>query len=238
LAVLNDCINLQALDLSQCEFDMIPPRLLQSQWTFLKRLSLSNNNLTNIPLGFLSTFVNLVELDLSHNGLSTIPQQISNFKMLHKLDLSDNVISSLPQMPEGVETNSSLKELILDDNPLDLLPPRMFGLHSITKLSLKNVNVANIPERVLKKGTKHIIEYLNTVNQQETIAWHKFKLCLCGKEGVGKTTLFHVLTNKKKQTRDVATDGIQVRNWELKKDGLSFNVFDMAGQIVFYQTHV
>ncbi|MEQ2205777.1 hypothetical protein XENOCAPTIV_013591, partial [Xenoophorus captivus] len=76
---------------------------------------LSYNQLTEIPRE-LENSKNMLVLNLSHNGIDSIPNQLFiNLTDLLYLDLSDNKLDSLPpQMRRLVH----LQTLILNNNPL------------------------------------------------------------------------------------------------------------------------
>lgn len=76
---------------------------------------LSYNQLTEIPRD-LENSRNMLVLNLSHNGIDSIPNQLFiNLTDLLYLDLSDNKLDSLPpQMRRLVH----LQTLILNNNPL------------------------------------------------------------------------------------------------------------------------
>ena len=76
---------------------------------------LSFNQLTEIPRD-LENSKNMLVLNLSHNGIDAIPNQLFiNLTDLLYLDLSDNKLDSLPpQMRRLVH----LQTLILNNNPL------------------------------------------------------------------------------------------------------------------------
>lgn len=76
---------------------------------------LSHNQLTEIPRD-LENSRNMLVLNLSHNGIDSIPNQLFiNLTDLLYLDLSDNKLDSLPpQMRRLVH----LQTLILNNNPL------------------------------------------------------------------------------------------------------------------------
>jgi hypothetical protein len=222
--------------LENCLLETLPAPLLLPQWSTLTSLSLESNYLSHLGNNFASQFLNLAELNLAHNSFSVLPLELSRLVRLTKLNVADNSIRII--QPEVLETLKSLRELVLDDNPIDILPPRLAEISTLSRLSLRNVVVSNVPAKTVSKGTKAIIDHLRHIIHQETAIWRRFKLCLCGKEGVGKTTLLNVTMTRKKYNRDVSTDGISVHEWNFPKDSFSFRVFDMGGQATFYPTHV
>jgi internalin A len=70
----------------------------------LQHLDISFNELAGIAAGTFQHLINLVHLNLSHNHLQQIPEDVSDAKSLKVLDLSSNDLTQLPpslsQMPE------------------------------------------------------------------------------------------------------------------------------------------
>ena len=63
----------------------------------------------------------------------------------------------------------------------------------------------------------------------------RVRLCVCGPEQVGKTTLVRALGGKVNQRQDSRTVGIDILM--LRLDAAAFSVWDFAGQPEFYVTH-
>lgn len=101
-------------------FQLFPPKkrlfiqVIQNHSHFPTK-DLSYNQLTEIPRD-LENSRNMLVLNLSHNGIDSIPNQLFiNLTDLLYLDLSDNKLDSLPpQMRRLVH----LQTLILNNNPL------------------------------------------------------------------------------------------------------------------------
>ncbi|KAG7343750.1 Miro domain containing protein [Nitzschia inconspicua] len=84
----------------------------------LKTLLLSNNYLSNIPRPIVSKSMSLLEkLDLSHNHLASVPEEIANLTSLSDLNLDANAIVSLP---EAMGRLSRLKTLSLKQNHISV----------------------------------------------------------------------------------------------------------------------
>ncbi|KAG5360530.1 Adenylate cyclase [Yarrowia sp. B02] len=81
----------------------------------LRRLSLSNNNVTDFPMA-VCNLPNLIELDLSFNRLSSVPASISKLVNLERLVLNNNYISKLPN---DIKSLVQLKELDVRYNRLN-----------------------------------------------------------------------------------------------------------------------
>lgn len=72
--------------------------------------------------------VNLTSLNVSCNGLQTIPSQISMLEALQLLVANDNEISSIP---EEIGALSALQSLVLDKNQIEHFPASLGQLHSL-----------------------------------------------------------------------------------------------------------
>ena len=122
--------------------------------------SLKNRGHKRIPPWVFTSYPNLRKLDLSHNRLTDIPEDIGRLKHLRVLDLSYNNLTSIPDvlftLPSlrtlGIGHNqitslslnigaSALKDLIADHNNIDVILPSTFtGLRKLI-LSYNRLNV-------------------------------------------------------------------------------------------------
>jgi internalin A len=82
------------------------------------------------------------KLDLSQNGLESLPPEIARLNKLTALDLGDNQLASLP--PEFSKL-TSLTHLDLGNNRLTSLPPEVTRLTSLIYLDLRNNRLTSLP---------------------------------------------------------------------------------------------
>lgn len=84
--------------------------------TELKTCDLSGNVITKIPPKFTVNFNLITELNLSHNQLSKLPDEIADLDQLEKLDLSYNSMIALPnaifKVPKLVDLNASNNHIL------------------------------------------------------------------------------------------------------------------------------
>lgn len=128
---------LKSIDISNNQFSGDPTAALVPL-SNLTELSLGNNAFQVADLeGFLQHFVNLNVLDLSHFGLSTVPQKIAQMPKLATLNLSNN------QLTIGFGNLSSLAkltELNISGNALTKIPNELATLTALVSLNASNNN--------------------------------------------------------------------------------------------------
>ncbi|KAL0275831.1 UNVERIFIED_CONTAM: hypothetical protein PYX00_003560 [Menopon gallinae] len=145
------------LDLSECQLMHVPDAVYHlMRHTTLKCCNLSSNVITKITPKFAVKFSLITELNLSHNQMSKLPDELSDLEKLERLDISHNSYISLPnvvfQIPhlkylnaqhnyildvevESILNAPALEEIDLQENPLT---PRCHqNLSRITMLSIK-----------------------------------------------------------------------------------------------------
>lgn len=127
----------------------------------LKKLNLNFNSIGK-SLQYFSNFSNLTILLLTHNNLTTLPQNTNQFIKLEYLDLSFNSLNSdscfiaLAALP-------SLKTLILDSNNIVAIPKFQFGFDKMNSISLKNNKIESSVDIVSLADLQslHVINILN-----------------------------------------------------------------------------
>lgn len=132
----------------------------------IKRLTLSEN-LTSFPLEILSLADSLEILDLSHNQLCKIPDEISQLKKLKIAFFSYNKFTHFPASFKtcealymlGFKANQiehfdedilplDLSWLIITDNKLTSLPRSLGKLHKLQKFSTAGNKLTNLPQEM------------------------------------------------------------------------------------------
>lgn len=102
----------------------------------LQEVSLGNNQFVFSDIeGFVQNFPNVIILDLSHIGLTAVPQKISTLTKLESLNLSNNKIA---QKFNYLSTLIGLKELNLSGNQLTKIPTEITTLTNLQSLDLSN----------------------------------------------------------------------------------------------------
>ena len=92
----------------------------------------------------------------------------------------------------------------------------------------------SLPETVKRGGKKQIDQYVQDLIETGSVKWAKAKVMVLGKEGVGKTALYHKVRGKP-YGANLSTDGIDVHTFSVKNMELIW--FDFGGQTIFYPTH-
>jgi len=129
------------LDLSECQLMQVPDAVyFMMRNTSLLACNLSSNTISKIPPKFPTKFSLITELNLSHNRISNLPEEISECSQLENVDISHNSFLSLPacllSLPSIVSVNArknfvadveaeliegasnTLEVIDLQDNPL------------------------------------------------------------------------------------------------------------------------
>merc|ERR1739845_326759 len=99
------------MDLSGCQLIQVPDAIhFMMKDTQLTACNLSSNVITKIPPKFPNNFNFITELNLSHNRMSTLPEEISKCTQLETVDISHNSFISLPNclfnLPKIIKINA------------------------------------------------------------------------------------------------------------------------------------
>jgi len=103
------------------------------------KLNLSNNNINGTLSTEIAKLTTLVELDLSGNGLTTIPAEV--FGGLFTIDLEQN----LCVLKGGLQRLESLK---LQNNKIETIPDNIGLLQNLTELDISNNIIQPVPEEI------------------------------------------------------------------------------------------
>ncbi|MBF0452606.1 MAG: leucine-rich repeat protein, partial [Candidatus Magnetomorum sp.] len=111
----------------------------------VKRIVLSNNNLTGEILASIDNLQNLSELELYGNNLTSLPESLGNLQNLSSLKLYNNQLRSLPESFGNLQNLSSLS---LFNNQLSSLPESFGNLQNLSFLELYNNYLISLPESI------------------------------------------------------------------------------------------
>ncbi|XP_008556864.1 leucine-rich repeat protein soc-2 isoform X1 [Microplitis demolitor] len=104
------------LDLSECQLIQVPDAVYHlMRHTELKSCDLSSNVITKIPPKFAVKFSLITELNLSHNQISKLPDELAELQELERLDISHNTFISLPPVTYRIP---QLKQLFANNNSI------------------------------------------------------------------------------------------------------------------------
>ncbi len=152
--------------------------------------------------------------------------------------LLENDVDGFFQDPrDGANSLHQLKTLDVRNQFRDNLPlwlGKLPNLESI--LAVEGNNLRSIPKNALEAGDEGVFNYLKDLGTGSKDVWNGFKILVLGKEGVGKTHIFH-LASGGIYGRNISTDGIDIHRFELGKAKIPVTWFDFGGQEVFYPTH-
>ncbi|KAI9004743.1 hypothetical protein BC832DRAFT_592675 [Gaertneriomyces semiglobifer] len=122
----------------------------------LERLDVSSNRIKFLPIG-LTESPSLLEINLSHNMITTLPSHLP-FPKLQIFIAAGNRLESIN--PDTFYELSDLSCLDLSDNNIARVPPELGLCQKLKTLALQG-NTFKIPRRdILGKGTEAVLEYL------------------------------------------------------------------------------
>lgn len=133
------------------------PQRLGFLGTQLRSLNLSHNNLTDLP-DEIGCLLGLEELYLCQNDLRSVPETLQNLRRLAELDLQNNKLTSLGN---GLTKLHRLKLLLVNNNSLTHLPTDFHNLQSLEHLDLSFNDLCWLPDNIC---SIYSLETLNVSN--------------------------------------------------------------------------
>ncbi|XP_045597696.2 leucine-rich repeat-containing G-protein coupled receptor 6 [Procambarus clarkii] len=146
--------------------DHVAPDAFSASRSTLRVLDLRNNNLTTFPLANLRSFEQLQFLSVDDNGVSEVPDRVSELASLVHLSASNNrlhtlhpsALTSLPllqfldlhsnhldYLPHQLAFLPALRSLIVWGNPITTLSPGSFrGMRSLEYVDLSYTNIKEV----------------------------------------------------------------------------------------------
>lgn len=104
------------LDLSECQLIQVPDAIFHiMRHTEIKICDLSCNDITKLPSKFALQFNLITELNISHNQMGKLPDELSDLEKLEVLDMSFNSFIALPAVVFRI---SKLRHLKANDNQI------------------------------------------------------------------------------------------------------------------------
>merc|ERR1712018_778598 len=128
-----------SMDLSDCQLMQVPDAVYyMMRNTTMVSCNLSSNVITKIPPKFPAKFNLITELNLSHNRISNLPNEVTEFTQMEKLDISNNSFTSLP--------------------------PALFSLPALTTINARKNFIADIDvELLLNRDCQESLANIDTI---------------------------------------------------------------------------
>lgn len=162
----DDCKENQKLDLSECLLKSMPDavfHLLRN--TTVLSCNLSRNCVTRIPPKLPMYFNFLLDLDISHNNLTSLPNEIGRLRDLRSLNITQNKFC---EMPEAVYQCAKLKELIAENNEIsDVDVDKLKQIRPLRKINLVANPISATSREKLKLMSKNISVELSLYRESD-----------------------------------------------------------------------
>lgn len=175
LADLLKCKNLEAVELVNTRIKKLPKQLrkLPALHTLL-----SYDSKTNFKIRKNATLHTIV---VRGGKMQT---RFTQFRNLEKLDLSDCKLSTIPS---GLHKNKKLKELLLNQNTINLTNIKIKPNNTIVKIELMQNNLAEVPDAIVKfpnlkslvfngNDIKRVTYKIGNVQKLEVLSFYKNQL--------------------------------------------------------------
>jgi len=146
----NDAKENQELDLSECKLAKIPEAIFYlMRHTSVLSFSIADNVLRSLPGKVATRFSHLEMLNITHNKLSSLPEEFSNLVHLKKLNISHNNFLTLPP---AVHRMSRIQEVNAQSN-------QIAELNLIRLKGLPNLKEINVKENPIRPAVREAVHY-------------------------------------------------------------------------------
>ncbi|KAL4229287.1 Leucine-rich repeat-containing protein 58 [Mactra antiquata] len=132
-------------DLSHSELEVLPNYVLEDH-SNLKSLQLSHNNFVTFPKE-LGSFLNLVSIDISNNGLTNIGCEILYLKKLNNLTAKNNLLDN-DALPKDFGLMTSLETVNFSGNRFKEFPMQLTEIRLLKGLFLGANQISSVPSAV------------------------------------------------------------------------------------------
>lgn len=151
-AELWKCKNIEAIEIFETRITQLP----ENMHTLGKLHTLLITQATPITLAPNTALRTLI-------ARKRIPQNLSALPYLTKLDLSD---CNLTRFPKGLRKNRTLKELMLNDNPINLAKGKAPRRNNIQHVEIRNAGITQLPASVRRlKQVKTLVVNNNKISK-------------------------------------------------------------------------
>lgn len=137
--------NISELIVSHTDLQTLPD-IFTLNFENLTHLNLEDNRLSHLPLK-MKNLMKLQHLNLSHNCLEVLSDEIGNLNALQTLKLQNN---NLVELPGSVRNLMNLQQLSVANNNLRILPNDIGELVKLEKLDISGNMLEDLPGSVLQ----------------------------------------------------------------------------------------
>eukprot|EP00026_Physarum_polycephalum_P000495 Phypoly_transcript_00496.p1 GENE.Phypoly_transcript_00496~~Phypoly_transcript_00496.p1 ORF type:complete len:1079 (+),score=217.15 Phypoly_transcript_00496:107-3343(+) len=149
------------IDISYKKLISLPVELIQETYSYphLHTLNASNNALST--LAGIKHLASLLDLNLEHNNLKQLEEDVFQLIQLQRLNVSRN---QLQRLPEDIRYLKNLKELKCDNNRISSVSSEIYHLSNLTLLNLSHNQLDIYPIEIsLLSHLKHLDLYANRI---------------------------------------------------------------------------
>ncbi|XP_045052986.2 E3 ubiquitin-protein ligase LRSAM1 isoform X3 [Desmodus rotundus] len=145
------------LDISKCELSEVPFGAFATCKVLQKKvLDLHHNQLTALPED-IGQLMALQVLNVERNQLTHLPRSIGKLSQLQTLSVKDN---RLKELPDTLGELRSLRTLDISENEIQRLPQMLAHVRTLETLSLDAPSMVYPPPEVCGTGTEAIQQFL------------------------------------------------------------------------------